>query len=321
MKQSRFLQFLFNIVKGGLVGIAAVIPGFSGGTIACIIGIYDDLIEAISGIRKHFRQSVLTLLPYVIGILVFALLLIHPITWGVNQYPLITISLFAGLLLGGLPSFYKNIQGKASVKNCTAAVLGGIVVLAIVIPSLFSGDSYISLSPPQAWMYFVLFLMGIIASAALVVPGISGSMVLLILGFYTPIMDTLKAFFASIGLQLGDFSEAFDSSVVGSSYIVPSLFLLLCFGIGILIGFFLISKLMKYLLSRFKDTTYFAIFGFILASLVGIYANAGYYESISAGQVALAVGFLIVGFLVSFFMGRVAEKKSARAEIQTEKEE
>ena len=89
MKQNKILDFLLKIVKGGFIGVAAVIPGFSGGTIACIVGIYDELIEAISGIRKHFKESVLTLLPYLIGAAIFAAIFITPITWGVDKHPFI----------------------------------------------------------------------------------------------------------------------------------------------------------------------------------------------------------------------------------------
>lgn len=308
-------KFLTNILKGGMVGIAAVIPGFSGGTIACILGCYDELIEAISGIRIHFKKSVLTLLPYILGIIVFALIFIFPITQGIKHYPLITISLFAGLLIGGLPSFYKNIQGKASKFNILCALLGGAVILAIVIPSLFAGDAYISLTEAPWWMYFVVLLMGVIGSVALVVPGISGSMVLLILGFYNPIMDTIKAFIASVFSATGhEISMEFASdsvlAFIGKDYILPSLGLILCFGIGIVFGFFLISKLMKYLLSRYPDATYFAIFGFILASLVGIYAESAYYQNIDAVQIILAVALLGIGFCISYFLAKFAEKKT-----------
>lgn len=317
MKNNSFIKFLFNILKGGLIGVAAVIPGFSGGTIACIVGVYDEIIESISDFRKHPKQSIKILLPYLLGILIFALLLILPITWGINNYPLVTVSLFAGLLLGGLPSFYKNIDGQATVKNIIWAILGGLIVLAIVIPSLFSGNNYISLINAPWYMYLIVLAMGIIASAALVVPGISGSMVLLIIGFYNPIMDTIKGFIASVMSALGhplnlDFSSGEMINVIGKDFIVPSLGLVVCFGIGILVGFIMISKIMKYLLTHHKTITYFAIFGFILGSFVGIYAKKSYYDKLDTIQIIIAIILLVIGFIVSFALARLAQNKEEK---------
>lgn len=312
MKQNKILDFLLKIVKGGFIGVAAVIPGFSGGTIACIVGIYDELIEAISGIRKHFKESVLTLLPYLLGAAIFAAIFITPITWGVDKHPFITVSLFTGLMLGGLPSFCKNIQGKTSKENILALLLGAIAVVAIIIPSLSSGGAYNeSLLSPEWYTYLLIFALGIIGSFALVVPGISGSMILLILGFYNPIMDTIKGFLHSIGLSFGEFSTSFDPSVLeNGSYLFQSFGLLACFGIGIIVGFFFISKLMKYLLTKHKTTTYFAILGFILASIVGIYANPTYYENFNHIDVILAIVFLACGCIGSFFLTKLADSKA-----------
>lgn len=307
------MRFLLKILQGGLIGIAMVIPGFSGGTIACLVGIYDELIESISGFRKHPKQSFFTLLPYLIGIFLFALIFIIPITWGINNYPFVTVSLFAGLLIGGLPSFYQNIKGKGNKVNIISSVVGAIVVLAVVIPSLFLGNSYVSLVNVDWWMYILVFLMGVIASAALVVPGISGSMILLICGFYNPIMDMVKAFFASIASSLNinislDFTGDF-SSLIGPEFILPSFIVCLVFGLGVIVGFILISKIMKFLLTNYKDATYFAIFGFILASLVGIYANGNYYNNLSVVEIILAIIFLIVGFIGSYYASKIAGKK------------
>ena len=315
------MNFLLKILKGGLIGIAAVIPGFSGGTIACIVGCYDEILEAVGGIRKHFKQSILTLLPYVLGNIIFALALLLPITWGLNNFPLITVSLFAGLLIGGLPSFYKNIRGKAEPKNILSAVICGLVVLAIVIPSLFIGsNSGISLVSAPWYMYLLVLLMGFIGATALVVPGISGSMILLILGFYNPIMDTVKAFIASVLSVLNinitlDYSSPLLPESIGVDYIIPSFGLCLCFGVGILLGFYIVSKIMKFLLNRYPAPTYFGIFGFILASLVGIYAQPTYYENIDFWTIFFVGLFLISGFFISYLLSVFAEKKSVKSEV------
>lgn len=308
------MKSIINILKGVLIGIAAIIPGFSGGTIACVVGCYDELIEAVSGIGKHFKQSVLTLLPFLLGILIGAMS-IFPISWGLNNYPLVTVCLFAGLLIGSIPSFHKNIKGKSNKNNILSAVICGTIFLVIIILNLTIGEgNYVSLNSSAWWAYIVLLLAGMIGSAALVVPGISGSMVLMILGFYNPIMDIIKGFIQVVGNSLGlnlslDFASSQFAESLNNGFILPAIFMILCFGIGIIIGFYLISKLMKYLLTKHKTATYFAIFSFILVSLVGIYAVPSYYEGLSPLEIVLSIVFLILGGLGSFYISKLAEKK------------
>lgn len=311
------MKSFINVLIGILIGVAAIIPGFSGGTIACVVGCYDELIESISGIRKHFKQSILTLLPFLLGIAIGALS-IFPISWGINNYPLVTISLFAGLLIGSIPSFYQNIKGKSNKTNILSAVICGVIFLVIILLNLFIGEgNYVSLSSSAWWAYFVLIIAGMIGSAALVIPGISGSMVLMILGFYNPIMDIIKGVLQTIGNSLGmslslDFASMDFASSLNSGFIFPGLMMILCFGIGIILGFYLISKLMKYLLTKHKTVTYFAIFSFILVSLFGIYAVPSYYQNLNALQIVLAIVFLISGSLISYFLGKLADKKKVQ---------
>ena len=167
-----------------------------------------------------------------------------------------------------------------------------------------------SLMHPEWYTYIILFILGIVGSCALIVPGISGSMILLLLGFYNPIMDTIKGFLHSIGLKFGDFSSAFNPDIVNDEgYLLQSFSLLLCFGLGIIIGAILISKLMKFLLQNHKAPTYFGILGFILASVVGIYANGAYYQNITYVDVILAIIFMIAGFFASFYLAKLADQK------------
>lgn len=98
-------------------------------------------------------------------------------------------------------------------------------------------------------------------------------------------------------------------SLVGNNYILPSMFMLVCFGLGIIVGFYLISKIMKYLLSNHKNVTYHIIFSFILVSLVGIYAVPSYYQNLDIIQIIFAVVFLFIGGFASFYISKIAEKK------------
>ena len=93
---------------------------------------------------------------------------------------------------------------------------------------------------------------------------------------------------------------------------MPSFLVCLCFGIGVIVGFVIISKIMKFLLTKYRDATFFAIFGFIAASLLGIYADKTYYASLTPVQISLALGFFIIGFLAAYFALLYAEKKQKK---------
>ena len=235
-------------------------------------------------------------------------------------YPLITICLFAGLLLGSLPSFCKNLKGQSSKKSIIISIICGVLFLGLILLNLFIGEgTYVELNSSYFWVYILLFLAGALGSAALVVPGISGSMMLMIIGFYNPIMDTIKGFIEStcglIGVDMSmDYYSSHMLSLVGNEFIVPSLFMLVCFGLGIILGFYFISKLMKHLLTNHKNTTYHVIFAFILVSLVGIYAVPEYYTSLDVYQIIFAVVFLIIGGVISFIISKVADKKANNIE-------
>ena len=100
----KFKKPLVNFVKGIAIGIAMIIPGVSGGTLALILGIYSDLIDSVNGLFKHFGKSIKTLLPIILGALVGFLALVTPIKYGLENCPLVVITLFVGLIIGGIPS-------------------------------------------------------------------------------------------------------------------------------------------------------------------------------------------------------------------------
>src|SRR5574344_308226 len=195
------MNFLKNFLYGALIGVSSVIPGFSGGTAAALVGIYEKLLESISGFKNHARESLKFLIPLLLGIIVFALLALLPITWGINNYPFITVSLFAGIQLSGIPSFYKNVKHKANKKNILYFIVGVIFTLAIVLPAFFINSDKISLINPPFYIFIIMFLVGIVISCALVLPGVSGSMILFLLGLYVPLIDSIKGFFVSIGFS------------------------------------------------------------------------------------------------------------------------
>ena len=278
-------DFSLDILRGTAIGAAFIIPGFSGGSVAAILGIYEKLVGAIADIFKDFKRSVLTLLPIFLGMVVGIVGLLFPLGWALEAYPLPTVCLFVGLAIGGLPSLSDKMRGKILPKNVIACLIPFLFALSL---SFIPTGSDVNLFELSFGGYALLFLIGMIGSAALVVPGISGSMLLLLLGYYNPIVNMITDHF-------------FKGENIGKSILVLG-----CTALGIAIGFFLISILMKWLLKNFPRGTYFAILGFILGSIPTIYIStakdAGYTLSSLPTSVlywGACVLLLAVGFALS----------------------
>ncbi len=291
-------EFLLNILRGAAIGIAFIIPGFSGGSVAAILGIYEKLVGSIADLFKHFKSSFAFLLPILIGLILGVAALIFPIQWGLEHYPIPTVSLFVGLAVGGLPSVIGKVKGKPKATH----------ILACLIPLAFAaGLCFLPMAnQPEGFLldldfggYLLLVLIGAVGACALVVPGISGSMLLLIFGYYTPLVSLLT-----------------DHLLLGQDVGV-SLLVFFSAGIGVLLGFFGISVLMKYLLKKFPRGTYFAILGFIVGSIPAVYASViretGTVPSDPWYFVA-AAALLIVGMALSFALVLFARKRGTKKE-------
>ena len=283
----RAKSFLLDIARGIGIGIAFIIPGFSGGSVAAILGIYERLVSAIADIFTDFKSSFKTLLPVGLGMIIGIIALLFPLSWALSAYPLPTVSLFVGLALGGMPSITDKIKGdRVNIKNLIAATIPALVVLSISFMPIGAEKNLFDLSIGG---YILLFLIGIIGSSALVIPGISGSMLLLILGYYNPIVNL-----ATDHLLLG--------KDVGISILVLGVT-----AIGIAVGFIAISVVMKLLLKKYPRATYFAIIGFILGSIPTIFVSTAKESGITFKTlptsalhwIACAI-LLIVGAVISY---------------------
>ncbi|MDE7158251.1 MAG: DUF368 domain-containing protein [Clostridiales bacterium] len=298
-KHSGAVNFLTDILRGVGIGVAFIIPGFSGGSVAAILGVYERLVNAIADIFKQFKKSILTLLPIAIGMLLGIAALILPIQWGLKNYPIPTVMLFVGLALGGLPSITDKMKGaKLNWKYVLACSVPLLAAAALCFLPL-AGD--VDLFHLSVGGYFLLVLIGIVGSCALVVPGISGSMLLLIFGYYNPVVALVTNHLlrgADVGVSIG---------------------VLACLAVGVVAGFFAISILMKYLLKKFPRGTYYSILGFIVGSIPAVFVStvrgsapelAGLYSS--AWYWVVAVILLAIGFALSFLLVWYAKKKEKK---------
>ena len=186
------LKLVNQILRGVVIGVANIIPGVSGGTMMVSMGIYDTLIYCITHLFSEFKKSVLTLLPYLIGMLLGIFALASVLTWCFTYYPLPTSTCFIGLILGGLAPLIHKIDKK---RMNAWAVLVFVLFFALIIGMALSNpaemDGRLQASPLEM---LTLLAMGAIASATMLIPGVSGSMVLMLLGYYRPVLAAVNDF-------------------------------------------------------------------------------------------------------------------------------
>ena len=270
------------------MGVANIIPGVSGGTMAVSMGIYDDIISAITHLFKQFKKSVLTLLPYFIGMAASLVGLSYVIEQSLKNYNLQTNFLFIGLILGGLPVLLSRFKGKKVGAGCGVAFV--IAFAAIIGLQLLGGGNNVIEIKINAIEVIKLFFIGVIASATMVVPGVSGSMILMILGYYEPILSEVNKFVAAL--------KGFDIPAMmdGAMILVP-------FGLGVVIGIFAIAKIIEFLLREYEAITFSAILGLVVASPFAIFMQTT-LPKLNVGNISVSVVTFVIGFVIAYFLGR-----------------
>lgn len=279
---------LKNILKGVVIGIANIIPGVSGGTMAVSMGIYDKMIHCVTHLFKEFKKSVQFLLPIFIGAGIGLLGLTFVIQAAFERFPMPTNLLFIGLIVGGLPAVWKKVQGqKISVGHAIAALaFFALVVGMAAIGEAEGRTADMSLGPVQMVKFFGV---GMIASATMIIPGVSGSMVLLLLGYYNAILDTITGFLKAL--------VAFDMPAI-----MHNLGIIIPMGLGIVFGIFAIAKIIEIVFAKFPLYAYWAIIGLIVASPFAI-IMMGQGMVISVGNVIASVVAFAAGFLIAMKLG------------------
>ncbi len=266
------------ILKGMIIGLANVIPGVSGGTLMITLGIYEQVIDTISHFFSNFKNNLKFIIPLGIGIVLALLLFSKIIGLSLEKYPFATTLFFLGLILGGIPLIIKNMK-KNSEKKVSNYIIAFLSFAFIIIFAMQKTGNDIALTITFPSM-ILLFLVGIIAAATMVIPGISGSFVLMLLGYYKPIIDTVR-------------------SITNFSLLKNNLIVLLIFAIGVLIGIVLVSKLIELLLKKFETKTYYAVFGFVIASLIAIIKPL-FSIKFSILEIIIGIILLILGYISAY---------------------
>ena len=270
------MEFLTRMVQGLVVGVANIIPGVSGGTMAVVMGIYDKLISAVSDLKKDFKKSVFYLHPIGLGAVLGIVLFSHLIKYLLGSYSMPTNFFFLGLILGSIPMIYRRASREKFQKSSVIpfAVCFAVMLLMTLLQNV-SDEGSALITSLTLMTAIRLFLSGAVAAACMIMPGISGSMIMVLLGVYTSVLTAI------------------------SSFNIP---VLIPVALGVLLGVFWGAKLIDWCMKRFEQQTYFAILGLIAGSILPILLNAGYTPGL---HTLLSLIALIAGAAIAFWMSRM----------------
>lgn len=269
-----------NLPKGFLMGIVELVPGVSSGTMALLLGIYDQFLGAISRIiSKYYKQALAFLLPLVIGMAIAILTMSSVLDYFLQNHTIPTHWFFMGMVLGVIPMMIRISNVKAEFRAIHFILIFiGIAILYIM--SLFNADA-----PPASSAGMELgdlikyFLAGILAASMMLLPGISGSLVMLILGVYPIVIYAINEF-TSLNFE-----------------VLP---ILISTGLGIVTGILVASRIISHLLKNYTYLTYAGIIGLLFGSTFAIYP--GLPDS-GAGWIISIIVFL-AGLSISYIFGK-----------------
>ncbi len=280
--KGKFRNDLIIMLKGFIIGSSMSVPGVSGGTMAILLGIYDKLIGAISNFLKDFKHNLIFLIKFCIGAGVGICSLAFVIQWLLEKFPLPVSFFFLGAVIGGIPALFKKTKASPiRVSSVVYFLLGLIIVVSIG----FIPTGNLSISSGSGLAHYVMLLVtGIIIALALVLPGISTSHMLLVLGMYDSLLTAITSF-----------------DVV---YIV-------ILGVMTVIGIFLITKPLEWTMNQFPHQTYCMIIGFVLGSTFEIFRDKIIPSIPQGANVIWWIASVIIS-IVTFILGCISIMSLAR---------
>ncbi|WP_407271967.1 DUF368 domain-containing protein [Radiobacillus sp. PE A8.2] len=267
-----------NIYRGILMGASDVVPGVSGGTIAVVLGIYDRLIEAINGfLSKEWKKHLAFLAPLLIGVGASIYLLSGVVTWLFEHHPRPTQFAFLGLIIGVLPFLFNKSDAKNTFKtqHVVLLVIGAIIVGSMAFFHTVESEPMQNLTISN---YLFILLAGFIASSAMILPGISGSFLLYLMGVYTTVFGAVH------DLQLD---------------------IVAVFGVGFVIGIVIMSKIIHYFMANFPTSTYALVIGLVIGSVAVIFPG---WPTTTPSTIYSIIAFA-GGLLVAYLLGRIEYKE------------
>lgn len=251
------------IFKGFIIGIGKIIPGVSGAMLAITLGVYDKGIYAISNFFKSIKKNTIFLGLLAIGIILSIVIFSNFIKIALEKHYLPTMLLFTGLITGCIPDVYNVVKEQKGVEN--------IIIMSIPCIVLFYLNTFdwnLNVDDPS---FFFLIIIGIIEAVTIVVPGLSGTAILMMLGCYELVINSL--------------------SIIDIKILIP-------YGIGIIMGIIIFVKIINYFFNSHKTKTYWAIFGFAITSVFILLLQTMKFDY-SIDNIIISLILLVIGYIIS----------------------
>lgn len=300
LKYKNLKEIFISIFVGFSIGLSVIVPGISGSSIAIIMKVYDKLIYAFSNIFKRFKICIIFLLPIALGIIIGFALGFILVKILLEAFPFITICFFVGLMIGTYPILFKEIKGeKPKTKKSLLFALGTIIPIAITVISMQINTSN-SLAEINLYHYILFLFIGILISLTQIIPGLSATVLLMMFGYYTALIN-------GIGREL--FSN------------VKLIFVYVSLVIGFIIGILLFSKIINKMLTSYRKPFFFMICGLSIGSIAAVFLGnecIEIYKTWIMPSIAIDIGLgivaLIVGFVITFLLYIFDKKRENKTE-------
>ncbi len=271
-KKNKILQAILWIVQGFIVGIGAILPGVSGGTLCYAFGIYDQVLEVLSspikGIKKHWFMLIFVGLGAATGFVGFA----GVTNWLLSLNEAVVLCVFVGLIAGTLPDIWRDAGKQGRGKGSYIGLAVSFVAISAVF-FMFKNIWHITITPNTVgWL-----ICGILWGLSFIIPGFSSSTLLLFFGIYEPMSQGI--------------------STLNFSVLIP-------LGIAMLTTLLLFSRLMRLVFDKFFSVASHCVIGFVVATTLMILPsfNTAWYN------ILIYIGCIVIGGVASFFFSKLCSK-------------
>lgn len=267
------MSFFYLFLIGILIGTAMVIPGVSGAVIAVIFGVYDKMILSLTNLFKSFKKNIIFLTILGLGILVGAIWFSNILMFLYNKHEVITKFAFMGLILGGVPFLFKEIKKKNEKINFFAMTIS--FLLSFIL--WFLSNKFLSIDLDASNNSLLinilnLFIAGVIYSVGKVIPGVSGSFLLIMIGMYEYVLSVM-AHPITIGLK-------------EMEKLIPFL-------LGLVFGIIVLLRVINYLLEKHFGLIYSIIIGFVIGSIPALIPNFDLSLNLIIGIITMIFSFIL----------------------------
>ncbi|MBQ8428467.1 MAG: DUF368 domain-containing protein [Clostridia bacterium] len=299
-----------SAVLGFFIGLAVIVPGISGSTVAIIFKLYRQFLYAIGHLFEQFKKCFAFLLPIGIGMVVGVVGGFIGVKALLEILPFAVICLFAGLMIGAFPAVKDEIKGvKFNAKRIILLCVGIAIPVAIGALSAFlsiqTGGGVDAFATVQWWQVLLALVIGYVMAITQVVPGLSASAILMAIGWFSSIMDSVSMTYWSAN---------------GSIFFVYG-----GLAIGFLLGLFTFSRFLDFLFKKVKEATYCTVVGLSIGSIISMFCNGdvmevymGWTTAFNPLDCLLGIGLLAVGIALSYLLVRIQRKKDAEEAVQTQ---